>query len=58
MPITTTVLIKYGIYEIGVNLYYKPEKIVEHFGNRLTYFYETELLGEEKTEKKLKFWLG
>jgi len=49
---------KYDIDDIAVNLYYKPEKIVKHFGKRLTYFYEPELLGEARTEKRAKFWLG
>ncbi len=48
---------KYDIDEIAVNLHYKPEKITDYFGDRLTYFYEPELLGEEGTEKKAKVWL-
>ena len=48
----------YGITEIIVNTHYLPEKIYKHFGTRLLYSYEPELLGEEKTILSLKDWLG
>lgn len=46
----------YGITEIIVNFHYKPEKIYEHFGTRLLYFYGA--IGRENTETMLKSWLG
>jgi len=48
----------FGITEIIVNLHHLPEKIYQHFGTRLLYFYEPKLLGEERTERELQNWLG
>ena len=38
-----------GVYEIIVNLHYLPNKIMKHFGSKILYFYESKILGEEKT---------
>ena len=49
---------EHGIKDIIVNLHHHPTKIIRHFGSRLLYYYEPELLGEEETEKRLRPWLG
>lgn len=50
----------HGIHEIIVNLHHKPEKIMNYFGQRLIYFHEPHLLGEENTRELLerRGWLG
>lgn len=50
-------LSNYGITRVIVNLHYKPEKIMNYFGDRLLYSYEPTLLGEEGTIKSLTPWL-
>lgn len=49
---------KYGITEIIVNLHHLPNKIMEHFGTRLLYFYEPTLLGDMGTITSLRNWVG
>ena len=49
---------RYGIEEIIVNIHWLWPQIPDHFGTRLIYSYEQILLGEEKTIKNLKPWLG
>lgn len=48
---------KFGITEIIVNLHYLPEVVYKHFGSKLLYFYEPELLGEVGTIMALRKWL-
>jgi NDP-sugar pyrophosphorylase family protein len=43
----------FGIKTIIANLHYRAEKIMEHFGTRLLYTYEPELLGEKGTIETL-----
>src|ERR1700758_4329098 len=38
-------LARHGFAEVIANLHYFPESITEHFGDRLTYNFEQELLG-------------
>lgn len=49
---------KYGINDIIINLHYKPHKFMKHFGNKVLYFYEPKLLGEEGTIYSLRHWIG
>lgn len=49
---------KHGIHEIIVNVHKDYDKIFKYFGTRLIYFYEPTLLGEFRTERMLKEWLG
>jgi len=46
----------YGIFEIVVNVHYKPEKIMGYFGSSLLYLYEPVLLGEVGTIDALAHW--
>lgn len=48
----------FGVYDIIINVHYKPYKIISYFKDRGLYFYEKELLGQENTEKELRNWLG
>lgn len=48
----------YGINDVVINLHYKPMKFIKHFGNRILYFYEPKLLGEEKTIFSLRNWIA
>lgn len=49
---------QYGINDIVINLHYKPHKFMKHFGNKVLYFYEPKLLGEEGTIYSLRHWIG
>ena len=49
---------KHGIEEVMINLHHRPLKFMRYFGTRLTYLYEKELLGEEKTIEVARPWLG
>ena len=46
----------FGIDEIIMNLHHLPKAIYEHFGTKLLYFYEPELLGEVGTLSALSEW--
>jgi hypothetical protein len=46
----------FGITEIMVNLHHLPLSIMKYFGNRFTYTYESELLGEEGTIDSVRSW--
>lgn len=48
---------KYGITDIIVNTHYFSDKIQKHFGTRLIYSYEPELLGTAGTVKSVGRWL-
>lgn len=48
----------YGVGPIVVNTHHEPIKIMEHFGPRLLYTYEPELLGEEGTIQSLSRFLA
>ena len=43
----------FGTYQVYINIHYKPEKFMRYFGDRLLYFYEKELSGEEGAIEKL-----
>ncbi len=53
---------RHGIKEIAINLHYKPEAIVNHFGDgsrfgaAITYSYEDRLLGSAGAAKKLAWF--
>lgn len=47
----------YNIEDIMVNLHYKPTYFMKRLGDRVTFTYENELLGEEGTIKRLFRWL-
>lgn len=49
---------KAGITEIIIKVHHKPLKIMEYFGTRVLYYYETKLLDVEQSEKLLSDWLG
>lgn len=55
---------RHGITEIAINLHYKPEAIVEYFGNgstfgvTLTYAYEEQLLGSAGAARALRHFLN
>ena len=49
-------LYKYGVFEIMVNLHYKPNMIKDYFGDRLRYSYEPILLGETNTVINNRWW--
>lgn len=49
---------RHGIDDVVVNVHYLYRQVVKHFGSRLLYFYEPELLGESETERRLLPWLG
>ena len=51
-------LAKFEIKQIIVNLHWKPQPLIDYFGDKLLYFYEPKLLGEKKTEDRLRDWLG
>lgn len=46
----------YGIYDIAINLHYKPLQFIKTFGSKLLYSYEPKLLGEEGTINSLRSW--
>ncbi len=46
-----------GVKRIIVNTHWLPLRIMEHFGDRLLYTFEPELLGEDNTLKGLEKWL-
>lgn len=48
----------YGVRDIMIKVHYLPEKIMQHFGDRVVYYYERDLLSQEESEKRLKPWLG
>jgi len=57
-------LCRHGITEIAINLYYRPEAIVNHFGNgsamgvHIVYSYENPILGTAGAARKLNGFLG
>src|SRR3990167_5340048 len=51
-------LYRYGITDIMVNLHWLPENVYSYFGNKLVYFYEPKLLGEEGTIKAVINWMS
>ncbi len=57
-------LAHHGIRDIAINLHYRPEAIVDHFGDgsrfgvRITYSRERELLGSAGAARQLDWFLG
>jgi NDP-sugar pyrophosphorylase family protein len=57
-------LAAHGIRDIAINLHYRPEAIVDHFGDgsafgvRITYSSEPELLGSAGAARQLDWFLG
>jgi len=54
---------RHGVHEIAINLHYKPEPIVDHFGDgqrfgvQITYSHEDSLLGSAGAAKQLEWFL-
>ena len=54
---------EHGIRELAINLHYRPESIVNHFGDgsnfgvSITYSYEPQLLGSAGAARKLSWYL-
>jgi NDP-sugar pyrophosphorylase family protein len=61
---TISWLSEYGITDIAVNLHYRPEVIVNYFGNgsghgvNITYSHEDTILGTAGAVRKIKDWVG
>jgi NDP-sugar pyrophosphorylase family protein len=57
-------LANHGIRDIAINLHYRPETIVDHFGDgsrfgvRITYSHEHQLLGSAGAARQLEWFLG
>jgi NDP-sugar pyrophosphorylase family protein len=57
-------LARHGIYDVAINLHYRPETIVDHFGDgsgfgvRITYSHEHQLLGSAGAARQLDWFLG
>lgn len=57
-------LAHHGIRDIAINLHYRPESIVDHFGDgsglgvRITYSHERQLLGSAGAARQLDWFLG
>ena len=61
---TIALLVRYGIRDIAINLHYRPDVIVHHFGDgsafgaRITYSHERQLLGSAGAARQLDWFLG
>jgi NDP-sugar pyrophosphorylase family protein len=57
-------LARHGIRDIAINLHYRPETVVDHFGDgsgfgvRITYSHERQLLGSAGAARQLDWFLG
>jgi NDP-sugar pyrophosphorylase family protein len=43
----------FGVNNLMINVHNKPEVFIKHFGKKILYFYESELLGEKKTLERI-----